>query len=386
MPQEPLRVFRHLSEPFVLLRPTWPADARSAVTFPNGGTPMNCSLVFRVFAFVISVGLVTWPARAQEKSVRPGINKAYRKPDVKKFVERFEREGREVYDLRHQIVEACGIRPGMAVADIGAGTGLFTRLFAEKVRPSGRVYAVDISKPFVDYILETSRKAGLNNVQGVVCTPTSCRLPRASIDLAFICDAYHHFEFPYKTMRSIYRALKPGGEVVLVEFKREKGKSLDWILKHVRAGKETFRWEIELCGFEFLEERTFPAMKKSYFLRFRKSNRTTTAGHTKDSLDDVKRLVAEGTALLIDVREQQEWDAGHLTDARLLPLSRLRELARSPQAADALAKELPKDKIIYCHCRSGGRVLIATSILKPFGYDIRPLKQGYQQLLAAGFE
>ncbi|NOX55915.1 MAG: methyltransferase domain-containing protein [Planctomycetes bacterium] len=349
---------------------------------------MKRSLIRRaliVFVVAMTSGLGIRPASSQEKSVRPGINKPFRKPDVKKFVERFEREGREVYDLRHKIVEACGVRAGMAVADIGAGTGLFTRLFAKKVGPTGRVYAVDISQQFIDHIRETCRESGMSNVQAVLCTATSCQLPENSIDLAFICDTYHHFEYPYKTMRSVYRALKPDGQLVLVEFKREKGKSSDWILKHVRAGKETFRKEIELWGFEFIDEKTFPAMKKSYFLRFRKSDRLTAAGHTQDSLDTVKRLLADGTAILIDVREQNEWSAGHLADAKLFPLSRLRDLAGRPEAADRLAKQLPKDKIIYCHCRSGRRVLVAAEILRGFGYDIRPLSAGYADLRRAGF-
>ena len=102
------------------------------------------------------------------------------------------------------------------------------------------------------------------------------------------------------------------------------------------------------------------------------------AQHTKDSLEVVQKRLKEKKAILIDVREQREWDAGHLEQAQLVPLCKLQ--------AEGKKKMLPKDKIIYCHCRSGGRVLIATSILKPLGYDIRPLKQGYQQLLGAGFK
>ena len=105
---------------------------------------------------------------------------------------------------------------------------------------------------------------------------------------------------------------------------------------------------------------------------------TAQGQHTKDSLETVKKRIKEKKAILIDVREQGEWDAGHLQAAQLVPLSKLR--------AGVKEKDLPKDKIIYCHCRSGGRVLIATSVLKPLGYDIRPLKAGYQQLLKAGFK
>ena len=83
----------------------------------------------------------------------------------------------------------------------------------------------------------------------------------------------------------------------------------------------------------------------------------------------------------MDVREKSEWDQGHLEIANLLPLSRLRTGVKPK----TLAKQLSKKKIIYCHCRSGGRVLPATDILKKLGYDVRPLKQGYAELLREGF-
>src|SRR5205085_2405627 len=78
------------------------------------------------------------PALAQDKSVRPGINKPFENPDVKEYVGKFEVESREVYAKRGEIVAACGLKPGMAVADVGAGTGLFTRLFAREVGPTGK--------------------------------------------------------------------------------------------------------------------------------------------------------------------------------------------------------------------------------------------------------
>src|SRR5919206_3772426 len=89
------------------------------------------------------------PARGQEQSVRPGINKPFENPDVKEFVGKFEVESREVYARRKEIVAACKLKPGMVVADIGAGTGLFTRLFASAVGPEGKVYAVDIAPKFI---------------------------------------------------------------------------------------------------------------------------------------------------------------------------------------------------------------------------------------------
>jgi ubiquinone/menaquinone biosynthesis C-methylase UbiE/rhodanese-related sulfurtransferase len=323
-------------------------------------------------------------AVAQEKSVRPGINKPFSSPDVVAFVERFEREGREVYDFRQEIVDNCRLRPGMVVADIGAGTGLFTRMLAPRVGPTGQVYAVDISKDFVEHVTKSCQKNGWKHVKGVVCTATSAELPDNSIDLVFICDTYHHFEFPYRTIRSIRRALRPNGSIVLVEYHREKGKSTDWIMNHVRAGKETFQREIELAGFEVAEDKDF--MVQSYWLRFRKADRTTSRGHTTDSIADVKRLLTDGTAALIDVREPGEWDGGHLREASLVPLSEIQAGTKSDKLSKSLAIKLPKTKIIYFHCRSGGRVLIATDLLKTYGYDIRPLRSGFSSLVQEGFE
>jgi predicted methyltransferase len=212
---------------------------------------------------------VCCPALAQEKSVRPGINKPFENPDVKEYVGKFETESREVYAKRQEIVRACGLKPGMAVADVGAGTGLFTRLFARAVGPAGTVYAVDIAPKFVAHVEKTCKAAGLANVRGVVCTPTSVELPEGSVDLVFICDTYHHFEFPQRTLASIRRALRPGGRVVLVDFQRIPGKSSEWVLGHVRAGQEVFVKEIEAAGFKQTGEEKF--LKENYLVRFVKT-------------------------------------------------------------------------------------------------------------------
>ena len=108
-------------------------------------------------------------------------------------------------------------------------------------------------------------------------------------------------------------------------------------------------------------------------------NQTYAAEHTKDSPETVKKALAEKKAILVDVREQAEWNEGHLQGALLLPLSKLDE-----NDIKNLVKDLPKDKPIYAHCKAGGRCLRAAEILQKLGYDVRPLKQGYQELLEAG--
>ena len=219
--------------------------------------------------FVLAICFTAQVVRSQDASVKPGINSPFESPDPAQWEERFEREGREIYEKRAELVAACRIKQGMAVADVGAGTGLFTRLFAEKVGDGGRVYAIDIAKQFVDHIEETSKEKGLNNVTGVVCATDDCGLEANSVDVVFICDTYHHFEFPFKTLRSIHRSLRPGGALIVIDFRRIEGVSRDWILNHVRAGQETVRKEIEDAGFEFVEEKGL--LKDNYFMRFQKA-------------------------------------------------------------------------------------------------------------------
>lgn len=111
----------------------------------------------------------------------------------------------------------------------------------------------------------------------------------------------------------------------------------------------------------------------------------TASDHTKDSLDKVKQGVAEKKAVIVDVREQSEWNAGHLAEAKFVPLSKLSAEYKSPAFIEQLAKDLPKDKIIYCHCKAGARALGAADLFEELGYDVRPLKEGYSALIEAGF-
>lgn len=205
-----------------------------------------------------------------EASVKPGINAEYLRPDVDaaQWTERFEREGREIYDQRERIAAAAGLRPDWRVADIGAGSGLFTLLFAGRVGPRGEVIAVDIVPGFLDQIRQRARAAGFQNVRTVLATERSVELPPRSVDLAFVCDTYHHFEYPRNVLASLHRALRPGGELVLVEFKRVPGESSDWVLNHVRAGEEVFTAEIEAAGFKKVGRADF--LRENYLVRFRK--------------------------------------------------------------------------------------------------------------------
>lgn len=225
--------------------------------------------MLRITTVIALTLLASCPLLAQDKSVSPGINKSFDTPNIPEFVDRFEKEGRDAFDHRNEVVAALGLKEGMAVADVGAGTGLFTRMFSPLVGATGKVFAVDISDEFVGHIEKLAHQQKMENIIGAVCKADSAELPPNSVDLVFICDTYHHFEFPHKTMRSIHKALRPKGQVVLIDFHRIPGKSSEWVIGHVRAGQEVFTKEIVDAGFKQVEEKK-NLLKESYFVRFEK--------------------------------------------------------------------------------------------------------------------
>ena len=225
------------------------------------------------FLFLASASLhATETAAPEAKSVKPGINENFLDPHLKaeEWLRRFEVESREIYSEKDKVLAACGVKPGMTVADIGAGTGLYTRLFAQAAGETGRVFAVEIAPAFLQHIVARARQEGHGNITAVLSAEDSVTLPANSVDVAFICDTYHHFEYPAKTMGSLVQALRKGGTVVVIDFERIEGSSREWVLSHVRAGKEVVRREIEQAGLAFVEEVPMPGFKENYFLRFRK--------------------------------------------------------------------------------------------------------------------
>jgi ubiquinone/menaquinone biosynthesis C-methylase UbiE len=219
-------------------------------------------------ALVFVVACAGAPA---ETSVRPGINEDFLDPalDVDAMVRRFEAESREIFARRAAIARAVGLREGLAVADVGAGTGVFVDFFARDVGPQGRVFAVEIAPKFVDLLRERAATRGMPQVEPVLCSDRDVGLAPGSVDVVFTCDTYHHFEYPRATLASIHRALRPGGELVVVDFERIPGVSRQWILDHVRCGKDQVVVEVLGAGFELVAE-VGVQLRENYFLRFRK--------------------------------------------------------------------------------------------------------------------
>ena len=123
---------------------------------------------------------------------------------------------------------------------------------------------------FVEHLTQRAMTEGHLNVVAQLCSERSVDLPADSIDLAFICDVYHHFEFPRSTMRSLHDALREGGEVVIVDFERIPGESSEWVLGHVRAGKQEVFAELDSYGFELVEELDLSGLEENWVARCRK--------------------------------------------------------------------------------------------------------------------
>jgi SAM-dependent methyltransferase len=210
------------------------------------------------------------PGAASEQSVRPGANAQFLSPelDVEQWVRTFEGESREIAAQRTAIAAALRLAPGMAVADVGSGTGLFLSLFSAGVGAEGKVYAVDLSPKFLEYLRRRVVTEGLANVEVVECNDHSTELAPGSIDVAFVCDTYHHFEYPRSMLADLRRAVRPGGSLVIVDFERIEGVSRQWVLDHVRAGKEQTIAEVRAAGFGAPEEVSVEGLKENYLLRF----------------------------------------------------------------------------------------------------------------------
>lgn len=225
-------------------------------------------ILLSLSVLTLRVAVATEAGSASQPAVGPEINIHYQEADPARWLQVFERPGRELFDRREAILEALELRPGMAVADVGAGTGLFTLLFANAVGAEGRVYAVDISESFIAAIRERASAAGHDNVVGVVNDQQTVALPAESVDLVFIADTYHHFEYPYAMLSAIRTALRPGGILALIDFRRDPAVSSRWVMSHVRAGRAQVIEEVRAAGFELLDEPV--RLRGNYFLRFLK--------------------------------------------------------------------------------------------------------------------
>lgn len=187
--------------------------------------------VIRVAALLtVSLALAQPAAFAERYSPVPasadGIGKLYMGREISAvmgwqgaaWLEREERDREERTDL---LLAALALRPGMVVADIGAGTGYLSRRMAPAVMPGGKVWAVDVQPEMVTLLQESATRSGLTQIEARLGAVDDVRLPANSVDLAVMVDVYHELAYPYEVMASVMKALKPGAGVVFVEYKAE---------------------------------------------------------------------------------------------------------------------------------------------------------------------
>ncbi len=177
-----------------------------------------------------------------------------------------ERPDREVMELPNRIVQALDVSAADFLADIGAGTGYLTFRLCRRV-PSGRVYAVDIDPAMIDTIRTRGAKAGIQNVVPVLGTESDPHLPAEKIDLALIVVSYHEFSHPYEMMRNIWAALKPGGRLLIVEYRGEDD-TIAAIPPLHRMTEAQIRKEMAAAGFIWRETRDF--LPRQHFVVFEK--------------------------------------------------------------------------------------------------------------------
>ena len=176
-----------------------------------------------------------------------------------------ERPAREAEEAPTKAVAALALRPGQIVADIGAGSGYYAMLLSKAVGPGGRVYATDIQPEMLDLIRKKIESTRTSNVEVVLGTPTESRLPDRAIDLALMVDVYHELAQPQAFLRSLKRALKPDGRLVLIEFRKESA----WVPireEHKMTIREA-RLELENEGYHF--DRVIDVLPWQHILVFR---------------------------------------------------------------------------------------------------------------------
>ena len=234
----------------------------------KNATTLGAAIIAAALAAPLSLSLALAPALAAEDNVAPTINRTFKDPelDTSRYAQSFSGESREVFIAREEVIATIGLEPGQTVADIGAGTGIYTRLFAREVGPEGEVLAVDIAPRFLTYVENWAEEEGFEQITTILGEDQSPNLPENSVDVIFSSDTYHHFEYPVTMAAEMHKALRDGGVMIVVDYERTPERE-----QHVRAPKSSVIAEIESVGFRLVAEEHISGFSENYFLRFAKN-------------------------------------------------------------------------------------------------------------------
>jgi ubiquinone/menaquinone biosynthesis C-methylase UbiE len=190
---------------------------------------------------------------------RPNAQQAQRTPEeYAKFLEGAERVARMQVP---RVVEALGVTPGMKVADVGSGSGLFTRPIAKASAP-GAVYAVDIDEALLNIVARSAKEAGLSNVRTVLGAAGDPNLPEP-VDLVFVCDALHHIANQGTYLKTLRKYLAPGGRVAIIDF-RDK-----WPGGHESMAYSMAQFETWMKAAGYSRVASHDWLENSYFVIYR---------------------------------------------------------------------------------------------------------------------
>ncbi len=188
--------------------------------------------------------------------------------DVADWVRRFESPERDVIANRAAIMSALRLEPGQTVADVGAGTGAYLAALSSAVGPTGRVLAVDISPAFVAHMARRARAEGLANVAAILGSASDPGLPEGGVDVILSVNTFHHFEAPEAMLKAMHRALRPGGQLAIVDFDREKPGATDHQRSMATLDRAAHVRLIEAHGFRLAEDVAIPSLRQNFMLRF----------------------------------------------------------------------------------------------------------------------
>ena len=201
------------------------------------------------------------PVAAQTVATAHDAHRLHNDPTA--YMASLDDPARDAWQKPHEVVMALDLKPGMTVADIGAGSGYFTLRFARHVGANGAVLAVDVSQPMLDEVRKRADAASLGTVRTVLARPDDPLLPAAGVDVVFTCDTWHHIEQRPAYLAKVRRALKPGGRFVIVDFHKDAPVGPPPEMKLTRA--EVLA-EVQQAGFALAAEPTM--LPHQYFLVF----------------------------------------------------------------------------------------------------------------------
>ena len=181
-------------------------------------------------------------------------------------IERFERPERASWQKPDEVVQALALKDGDVVADIGAGSGYFSRRFAKAVAPGGKVYAVDVAADILGYLRERANQEGLHNIVTIVSRDDDPMLPNNAVDLAFFCDTTHHIAQRVAFYRKMSPGLKEHGRLAIIDYDPDASRKPHAPEEHVPRSQVIS--EADDAGFKFVQE--FKFLPDQYFLVFEK--------------------------------------------------------------------------------------------------------------------